>query len=581
MLQFATPYIRIVELENGKMNYIKRTCLALCCLSALALTSTAFAFEPTDASESSLYNTRLIPAPRSTNFGRGVVVFNAKLHCAVLTSERWNASAEALEKLSKDVGRDFGCDVKLETQTPGAFLDAAQKDGGVPREAIDFVQKLADDDAFFQQGNAYRILALRDQNVSADATPEELAQRQNDAAGTLIIAASDLAGLRDSFKTLRQLSETFFDSSTTATARRFVPELEIDDAPALSFRGVHLCWFPETELRSIERSIRLAAYYKFNYVVLEFWGVFPFDANPSLNWAEFHTTKEDVRWLVNLGRELGVELIPQLNLFGHAPGARVASGKHTILDNHPEMEPLFEPDGWTWNIYNPATRDLLSACVMELYETFDHPSYFHIGGDEADSAGTSLIGRRKGNYGDALADWLIYFHDLLQEKNCRMMMWHDMLIPSSEFAGYTALGNAKTQGVVDKLPRDILICDWQYDAPKEKETWPTTSWFMDKGFDVIPCPWRNVKGIQSLGKTAVDRKCFGLLCTTWHVYYGAALREMAYAGAHAAWGTQYRGSGWYGAFNRHLRQALQNAEHKDYRTNGVNDWQVPRETNVP
>ena len=104
---------------------------------------------------------------------------------------------------------------------------------------------------------------------------------------------------------------------------------------------------------------------------------------------------------------------------------------------------------------------------------------------------------------------------------------------------------------------------------------------MDKGFDVIPCPWRNVKGIQSLGKTAVDRKCFGLLCTTWHVYYGAALREMAYAGAHAAWGTQYRGSGWYGAFNRHLRQALQNAEHKDYRTNGVNDWQVPRETNVP
>ncbi|MBR5626411.1 MAG: family 20 glycosylhydrolase, partial [Thermoguttaceae bacterium] len=434
---------------------------------------------------------------------------------------------------------------------------------------------------FFKQTNAYRCLAVGDKRIPDDAKPEEFVERQDELTGTLLITASDLAGFRDSFKTLKQLAETFGVSATTEDSRRFIPELEIDDVPRLVFRGLHLCWFPETESTSIERSIRMASYYKFNYIVLEFWGVFPFEACDAMCWEEFHTSKDEVRRLVSLGRSLGVQLIPQINLLGHAPGARGASGKHTLLDNHPEMEPLFEPDGWTWNIYNPSTRDLLSKCVLELYETFDRPPYFHIGCDEAYSAGTSFVARRKGNYAEVLAEWITHFHDLLQERDCRIMMWHDMLIEPADFKGYTACGNAKTWGLIDKLPKDILLCDWQYDKPKENETWPTTSFFSEKGFEVLSCPWRNLEGIKSLAGNAAEKKYFGLLCTTWHTFYGVEMRNIFTVGTHSAWGTEYRGDDQLSAFNRHLRQANRDTVNKNYRTEGVNDWQVLKETYVP
>ena len=550
-------------------------------LLALATTATP-AFEPTDASEVALYNARLTPGPRSVEFGRGVVVFNEKLRCVVLTAEPDVDFGADLETLRAGVRRDFCADFAFEKKSAAEFLAELKEKGDASDDALRFAQKLTEDAEFFQKKNAYRCLALRDPSFASDASAKELAERRNDSAGTLLIAVSDFAGLRDSFKTLRQLSETFGVSATTEDSRRFIPEVEIDDAPLLEFRGMHLCWFPETEISEIERSIRLAAYYKLNYIVLEFWGVFPFDASPALCWDEFHTTKDDVRNLVAIGKELGVELIPQMNLFGHAPAARGSSGKHTILDFHPEMEPLFTPDGWTWNVCNPATRELLTKCVLELYETFDRPAFFHIGCDEAYSAGTSFIERRDGGYLDALADWIVYFHDLLKERNCRIMMWHDMLIEASDFKGYTTGGLAKTRGLIDKLPKDILICDWQYGAPKEGETWPTTTYFLDKGFDVLACPWENLDGIRSLAKNVAEKNAFGLLCTTWHTLYGDKLRKEFPVAAQAAWGTKYQGSNPFGfPFDRHLRQALQNAVYKDYRTNGVNDWQVPKETNVP
>ncbi|MBP5621538.1 MAG: family 20 glycosylhydrolase, partial [Thermoguttaceae bacterium] len=309
--------------------------------------------------------------------------------------------------------------------------------------------------------------------------------------------------------------------------------------------------------------------------------VFPFECSDALCWSERRANKNEVRELVSLGKSLGVELIPQMNLFGHAPGARNASAKHTILDYHPEMEPLFEPDGWTWNVCNPATRELLTKCVLELYETFDKPRYFHIGCDEAYSAGTSFLARRRGNYVDALADWINYFHDLMKERDCRIMMWHDMLIEPDEFKGYTAVGNPRTRGLIDKLPKDVLVCDWQYGAPKENESWPTTTYFMDKGFEVISCPWKDLNGIRSLGANVVEKKSFGILCTTWHVFYGDTMRNILVVGANWSWGTRYRGSSYGDAFNTHLRQALRDATHKEYRTNGIYDWQVPIETNVP
>ena len=187
-------------------------------LLALATTATP-AFEPTDASEVALYNARLTPGPRSVEFGRGVVVFNEKLRCVVLTAKPDVDFGADLETLRANVRRDFCADFAFEKKSAAEFLAELKEKGDASDDALRFAQKLTEDAEFFQKKNAYRCLALRDPSFASDASAKELAERRNDSAGTLLIAVSDFAGLRDSFKTLRQLSETVGVSATTEDSR--------------------------------------------------------------------------------------------------------------------------------------------------------------------------------------------------------------------------------------------------------------------------------------------------------------------------------------------------------------------------
>ena len=166
--------------------------------------------------------------------------------------------------------------------------------------------------------------ALGDEGYRLTAKPEGIA-----------LAAKTLAGVRHALQTLRQVAER--DSSGYAVAAFRLPELAIEDAPALAFRGLHLCWFPEMSVELVEREIRVAAALKYNVVVLESWGVFRSDAHPWFGWADGPMTKPVVRHLVEVARDLGVTLVPQLNAWGHAAAARSCTGKHASLDFAPDL----------------------------------------------------------------------------------------------------------------------------------------------------------------------------------------------------------------------------------------------------
>jgi len=116
----------------------------------------------------------------------------------------------------------------------------------------------------------------------------------------------------------------------------------------MPFRNIHLCWSPKIEIGQIEKDIRLAAYYKLNYVILEFWGTFPFQSHPELCWEKNATNADEIRQLMALSKALGITLIPQFNLLGHASGASIDNGKHVVLNPHSHMQSLFKPNGWTW-----------------------------------------------------------------------------------------------------------------------------------------------------------------------------------------------------------------------------------------
>ena len=113
------------------------------------------------------------------------------------------------------------------------------------------------------------------------------------------IKARTLAGVRWAAYSLRQLA--IAKRGTFKTAGRILPQLEISDAPHLAFRGIHLCWIPEVRKEQIERAIRLAALMKFNYVVLEPWGMYKSAKHPWWSWPEAKMTLEEVRRLVAIG----------------------------------------------------------------------------------------------------------------------------------------------------------------------------------------------------------------------------------------------------------------------------------------
>ncbi len=404
-------------------------------------------------------------------------------------------------------------------------------------------------------------------------------------SGRIALRTASAAGIRHAFATLRQLAEP--ERCVPRYTHSILAPARVRDWPSLEFRGVHLCWFPETRPFEIERMIRLAAFYKFNAVVIEPWGVFPFESHPEFCWPEHRADRAEFARLIRLGRELGLEMIPQFNLLGHGSGARVLSGKHMFLDFHPELQTLQEPDGWSWCLSNPATRSLLTDLVLELYDFFGAPAHFHLGCDEAYNIGTCAACRTR-KLEELVLDHLTFFRNLLAERSCRPIIWHDMLLLRDDprWKGYIACGHPENEleNLYRVLPRDLIVADWQYGRAQhdDRPEWPTAKFFKAEGFPVLVCPWIDEHGTLSLGAMAGREKLAGMLATTWHKCAGIDLFKSFFFGAQAAWNGSYSGvRDWSCSmqhFNRHLRLLGWDRKTGVYAETGSCVAQLPAET---
>lgn len=428
------------------------------------------------------------------------------------------------------------------------------------------------------------VIRLEPASGVALSGPE--ATRITIASTSLALRAQGRPGVLHALKTLRQLAEP--QRGVEKHAYHLLPACEIEDGPALAFRGVHLCFFPETEMFEIEKNLRLAAQYKFNHVVLECWGVFPFKSHPDFAWADRRVSRSALARLVRLAGELGVTLIPQFNLLGHASASRAMAGKHAVLDFDAARQSLFEPDGWSWCLTNPRTREILADLVAELHDFFDRPPFFHIGFDEADNLGTCAHCRTHETK-RLVREHLLFFRELLAKRGARTILWHDMLVQNDDprWKGYTACGLAEQElsELHRELPKDLILADWQYDFPSkdgEPPTWPTSRFFKEQGFPVIVCPWDHEGGIKSLGALARAEGLMGMLATTWHHHHDEDLCKIFHTAAKAAW---ERTPDWGTShlvrrliFAHHQRMAGWDMGVKQYRQTGSAQYQLPMHT---
>ena len=398
------------------------------------------------------------------------------------------------------------------------------------------------------------------------------------------IAANTLTGTRWASYTLRQLA--IAKRGTVKTGGYLLPKLTMTDRPHLAFRAVHLCWFPETRPQQIERAIRLAALMKFNYAIIEPWGMYKSEKHPWWGWPQANMTKDEVRRLVAIGRDIGITLIPQINCYGHASASRGCTIKHAVLDLHPEYEPLFEPcppnggrafcDGWSWCLSNPEAQRVLRELIAEMHENFGNPPFFHIGCDEAFGAQTcpACVKHPKD---ELLLKHISGIAAFVRSRGAQAMMWHDMLLDAGDprWKGFIKFGSKATASILDRLPKDIVICDWQYcysSLNKPLKEWPTMTHFKKHGLPVAGCAWTNDKAIKAMADHIVKIGGFGFIETTWHHLRGKNWENMYKGAAFAAWGSPVS----HGvSFQRSLRLVGHDMKVTDYLDTGHINNQIP------
>jgi len=241
---------------------------------------------------------------------------------------------------------------------------------------------------------------------------------------------------------------------------------------------------------------------------------------------------------VAIGKDLGVTLVPQLNAFGHASSSRACTLKHATLDLKPEYEPLFEPGGWNWCLTNPAAQAKLREIIDELHEAFGRPPFFHLGCDEAQPP--SCPECRKVPYGDLVCRHIVGLAEFVASCGARAMIWHDMLLKEGDprWKGFTACGTDETVKLADLLPKDVVVCDWEYgNRDKDLDNWPTAEYLLGKGLTVATSPFVNWKTFSKQAEYIAKHGGFGYVQTTWNNLRGNSWVAMFRCGACAAWGT--------------------------------------------
>ena len=297
-------------------------------------------------------------------------------------------------------------------------------------------------------------------------------------------------------------------------SRLFLDACTYGETAFIARRMAHFCVFPETELWEIRRFVRLCAFLRYTHLVIEFWGTFRYECLDALSW-ERAFSADDLREIFAEAQDLGLELVPMFNHYGHASSGRVMHGKHVVLDRSLQYAYMFDETGWAWNIGLPETIDLQKKMRQELTELCGAGSFFHIGCDEI--YGFDYSERAM----EEICTHINAVAQSLAESGRKPILWADMFLPrtlkNQTGNTYTAACPSENASsfMLSKLDKNVLLADWQYDAcrfPVE-----TSLYLKEKGFSVLLCPWdRGMNRTNACLETAKIHGLDGILHTTWH-----------------------------------------------------------------
>jgi hypothetical protein len=333
------------------------------------------------------------------------------------------------------------------------------------------------------------------------------------------IGAADARGALHAAGTLRQLREA--DPAA-------LPCLEIRDGPDLPVRGFMLD-VSRGKVPTLAELLRLAeamARLRLNQLQLYVEHSFAFPGHEAV-WREASPlTAGDLAALGARCAELGIELVPNLNTFGHL---------ERWLRHEPYRRLAECPDGWTHPLtgqFKPHPSTLCPddaslafvAGLLDAYLPHFASAQVNIGGDEPWELGQGRSREAVAARGKhrVYLDFLNRIHALVRARGKRMQFWGDILLEDLALAA--------------EAPREALPVVWGYDPGHPFEA--QCGRLAELGRDFLAAPgtgtWQSLTGrlddarvnLREAVDAALRHGAGGLLITAW-----------GDSGAHQPWPT--------------------------------------------
>jgi hypothetical protein len=339
-----------------------------------------------------------------------------------------------------------------------------------------------------------------------------------------------------------------------------VPCGEVHDWPDLPVRMIMLDPARQNEnMDYYKRVIRFCARYRINSILIHltddqtsclFHEDYPWLMHPQA-WKP-----DQIRELVRYAAQFHIELIPEIESFGHAE----------MFVRHPEFKDILhrtdkkrgdswygtDVEGYT-NVLCPASEKTyvyLDKMYQRAAETFSSP-FIHIGCDEVDMTRCSRCEEKFP--GITPSEWfrrhLLRCRDLVEKHGRKTALWGDMILKNSE--------------ILEGFPqKDVIIYDWHY---REDTSEKTSRFFQERGFEVIGCPalvcsphmifpdGHNYTNIRIFAEIARNNDLQGLNTTIWVPtrYMSDVLWPgIAYAAEQSWGGSHFHAESFYSDFAR-------------------------------
>lgn len=241
---------------------------------------------------------------------------------------------------------------------------------------------------------------------------------------------------------------------------------------------------------------------------------FRFKTHPELITHKNALTSDQARELANYARQRGVELIPEIESFGHT---RFITG----VPQYAHLQDAIEGGRSNFSAVTPVdpeTLKLFADLYREVAEVF--PSrYFHGGCDEVNWGGSaqSREALKKKSRDEIWAEYVNSLDELTHRLGKELIVWGDFVLHNQP-------------GVLPRLNKDIIVMDWQYYVTDPRPLEQAARKVVDAGLrvigapSIISCRWglraganalRNIDAFADAYSRIESDRVMGVIVTNW------------------------------------------------------------------